>query len=35
MRAHANGIELEYETFGNETDPAVLLVMGFTRQLIS
>jgi pimeloyl-ACP methyl ester carboxylesterase len=35
MRAHANGIELEYETFGNRSDPAVLLVMGFTRQLIS
>jgi pimeloyl-ACP methyl ester carboxylesterase len=35
MRAATNGLELEYETFGNEGDPAVLLVMGFSQQLIA
>lgn len=29
----ANGIELCYETFGNPSDPALLLVNGFTSQL--
>ncbi len=29
----ARRVELEYETFGNEGDPAVLLVMGFSQQL--
>ena len=29
------GVELEYDTFGQPTDPAVLLVMGFTAQMIS
>jgi pimeloyl-ACP methyl ester carboxylesterase len=33
MRAATNGVELEYETFGNQGDPAVLLVMGFSQQL--
>jgi pimeloyl-ACP methyl ester carboxylesterase len=34
-RAHLpTGIELEYETFGSPDDPAVLLVMGFTAQMI-
>ena len=28
-------IELEYETFGSPTDPALLLVMGFTAQLVA
>ena len=28
-------IEIEYETFGNPNDPALLLVMGFTAQLIA
>ena len=28
------GIELEYETFGSDNDPTLLLVMGFTAQLI-
>lgn len=28
------GIELEYETFGSPNDPTLLLVMGFTAQLI-
>jgi pimeloyl-ACP methyl ester carboxylesterase len=35
MRASSNGIEIEYETFGDPADPALLLVMGFTAQLIS
>jgi pimeloyl-ACP methyl ester carboxylesterase len=30
-----NGIALEYETFGRPHDPPVLLVMGFTAQLIT
>jgi pimeloyl-ACP methyl ester carboxylesterase len=34
-RAAANGIELEYETFGSPSDPAMLLVMGFTSQMTS
>src|SRR3954468_15420336 len=29
-----NGVELEYETFGNPADPTLLLVMGFGTQLI-
>ncbi len=36
--AHAtvnDGIELEYDTFGSPDDPALLLVMGFTAQLIA
>ena len=31
----ANGIEICYETFGNRDDPALLLVMGYTAQMIS
>ena len=31
--AAANGITLEYEIFGDHSDPAVLLIMGFTGQL--
>jgi pimeloyl-ACP methyl ester carboxylesterase len=34
-RAHANGIELEYETFGSPDDPAVLLVAGLGAQLVT
>jgi pimeloyl-ACP methyl ester carboxylesterase len=35
-RAKLNsGIELEYETFGNPSDPTLLLVMGFTAQMIA
>ena len=30
----ANGIEIEYETFGSASDPTLLLVNGFTSQLI-
>jgi len=33
MKAQANGIEIEYETFGEPTDPAVLLIMGLGGQL--
>src|SRR2546425_153147 len=33
-RAQANGIELEYETFGDPGDPAILLVMGLGIQLL-
>jgi pimeloyl-ACP methyl ester carboxylesterase len=32
-RAMANGIEIEYETSGSKTDPAVLLIMGLGAQL--
>jgi pimeloyl-ACP methyl ester carboxylesterase len=34
MRAPANGIELEYETFGDPEDPPLLLVMGLGAQMI-
>lgn len=29
----ANGIEIEYDSFGRETDPAILLIMGFSAQM--
>jgi len=32
-RSAANGIEIEYDTFGTPNDPALLLVMGFTAQM--
>lgn len=32
-RAKANGIEIEYDTFGSADDPALLLVMGLGAQL--
>ena len=31
----STGIELEYDTFGSPDNPALLLVMGFTAQMIS
>lgn len=31
--AVSTGMEIEYETFGSSSDPALLLVMGFTAQL--
>ena len=34
-QVRANGIEIEYEGFGRERDPLILLVMGFAAQLIS
>jgi pimeloyl-ACP methyl ester carboxylesterase len=33
--APANGIDICYDTFGDPADPALLLVMGFTAQLIA
>ncbi len=30
-----NGIELEYDTFGSPSDPAMLLIMGFTAQMVA
>lgn len=33
-RAKANGIELEYETFGQADNPTILLIMGFGAQLV-
>jgi pimeloyl-ACP methyl ester carboxylesterase len=32
-RRHANGIEIEYDTFGSPTEPALLLIMGLSMQL--
>ena len=32
-RVPANGIEIEYESFGKESDPAILVVMGFAAPL--
>jgi len=32
-RANANNIEIEFDTFGDSSDPAVLLVMGLGAQL--
>ena len=32
-RVKANGIEIEYETAGNKSDPALLLIMGLGAQL--
>lgn len=34
MRAASNGIEIEYETFGDPSDPPLLLVMGLGCQLV-
>lgn len=31
--ADANGVQICYETFGDPSDPAILLVMGFTAQM--
>lgn len=33
-RAHANGLELEYDTFGESSDPTLVLIMGLGAQLI-
>lgn len=35
VEANIGTVELEYETIGSPTDPPVLLVMGFTAQMIS
>ena len=34
-RVHANGIDIEYETFGPPTGDPLLLIMGFSRQLVA
>src|ERR1700730_12310882 len=33
--AHANGIDIDYDTFGRSTDPALLLIMGFSAQKVA
>ena len=33
-QVRANGIDTEYESFGRESDPLILLIMGFAAQLI-
>jgi pimeloyl-ACP methyl ester carboxylesterase len=33
-QVRANGIDIEYESFGRESDPLILLIMGFAAQLI-
>src|SRR5690349_247862 len=33
-RVKANGLELEYETFGDPNDPPMVLIMGLGAQLI-
>ena len=33
-KAHANGIELEYESIGEEHAPALVMIMGFASQMI-
>jgi pimeloyl-ACP methyl ester carboxylesterase len=33
--AHANGIDLDYDTFGEPADPALVLIMGFSVQKIA
>jgi pimeloyl-ACP methyl ester carboxylesterase len=33
MKARANGIEIEYETYGDPANPAILLIMGLGAQL--
>ena len=34
LKANANGLELEYESFGDPADPHLLLVMGLSYQMI-
>ena len=33
--AHLGDLEIAYETFGNQSDPALLLVMGLATQMIA
>ena len=33
-QAKANGVQIEYESFGRDRDPLILLIMGFGAQLI-
>src|SRR5262245_40175699 len=32
-QVQANGLSIEYESFGRESDPAILLIMGFSGQM--
>ena len=32
-QVNANGLDIEYESFGRESDPAILLIMGFSAQM--
>ena len=32
-QVHANGIDIEYESFGRDGDPTILLIMGFAAQM--
>jgi pimeloyl-ACP methyl ester carboxylesterase len=32
-QAKANGLDIEFESFGSETHPAILLIMGFSAQM--
>jgi pimeloyl-ACP methyl ester carboxylesterase len=34
VRARSNGLELEYDTFGDPVDPALLLISGFATQMV-
>ena len=34
MQVQANGITIEVEDYGNKSDPAILLIMGYTAQLV-
>jgi pimeloyl-ACP methyl ester carboxylesterase len=34
-QANANGITIEYESFGSQTDPTLLLIMGLGMQLVA
>ncbi len=34
MRAKTNGVELEYESFGNDGDPLLVLIAGFSLQML-
>ena len=34
-QVNANGIDIEYETFGSSSDPTILLIMGLGMQLIA
>ena len=33
-QVRANGIDIEYQSFGREGDPLIVLIMGFAAQLI-
>ena len=33
-QARANGIDIEYESFGRDSDPLILVIMGLAAQLV-